>query len=810
MIRSAAYILAFLSFVPGRSMAQTSCQEARSSSSLHHGKRSSTATRSDSIDLLHHRIELDLTSVGQGEIHGRCQLRFTPLVTGVTELKLDLLDLTVDSVTTTTGPLSFLQVAEVLDIDLGPSQGLGDTLEVTVHYGGDPATDASGFGGFYTNGGIAYNLGVAFTAQPHSFGRAWFPCFDNFVERSTFEFVVTTTGGRSAWCNGHLISQSFPGGDTVVTHWALDETMPAYLASVASANYSVVRDTFPTQAGGAVPVDLVALPGDTSAMKASFVHLSDAFACFEERLGDHRWERIGYVLTPVGAMEHATNIAYPRSIADGSTTYETTMAHELAHHWFGDLVTCKRAEEMYLNEGFAEFLSYVFEEHVYGRNAYMQLVRENHRAMVHRAHLLDEGWWPLADVPQDRTYGEHSYNKGADVLHTLRGYLGDSLMFAGLRDFLSAFAFQAVGTTDLRDHLSQVTGVDLTAFFDDWVLQPGWAAFEVDSFVTAQQGGVQVVTVHVEQKLRGAIHLFSDVPLTFTCTAADGSSWTTPDSLLVGGSQSSVSFNAPFVPVHVALNVDERISLAITSDTDTLSASGIRGFSNANLRLTWSGLGPSLPIRLEQYWVSPDPVLADPWSITLATDRWWRIQADIPPSSDIDGRITFDARPTPFGSLDPGLTQSQGTTAFHEDSLVLLHRADASMPWTVHAGATSVQPIGDPMDGYGFLDFTDLVQGDYALGWRHGTVAITEHDEIPVLQAHPNPANELLTVDLTEWRATAMLFLRDMTGRVILREPATSPRVRFNVAHLPAGTYMLELHNGERPMGATPVVLGRQ
>ena len=800
-------LLAILSLFSGSAATQTTCQEGRRPQAPGPALRSSSATRSDSIDLLHQRIELDLTRLGQGEIGGRCLVRFTPRVNGISTLPLDLLDLTVDSVTADGTPLSFMHPDELLTIDLGQSYDPGDTLELTVHYGGDPATDASGFGGFYTGGTIAYNLGVAFTAQPHSFGRAWFPCFDNFVERSTFEFIVTTNAGRRAWCNGELLSESFPGGDTVVTHWAIDETMPAYLASVASANYTVVRDTFPTQAGGTVPVDLVALPGDTTDLKNSFVHLPDAFASFEQRLGDHRWDRIGYVLTPVGAMEHATNIAYPSSIVDGGTTYETTMAHELAHHWFGDLVTCERAEEMYINEGVAEFLSYVFVEHVYGRAAYMDVVRDNHRDMVHRAHLRDEGWWPLADVPQAWTYGDHSYNKGADVLHTLRGYLGDSLFYAGLTDFLTTYAFQPVGTADLRDHLSLVTGVDLTAFFDDWILQPGWAAFEVDSFASAPQGGGYLVTAHVEQKLRGADHPYTDVPLTFTCTADDGTTWTTPDSLFVGGTHSTVGFLAPFAPEQVSLNTDERIALAITADSDTLSGTGLRTYGNANMRLTLNNVPTPTPVRIEQYWVAADPWAADPWAWVVSPDRWWRVQGDLAPGTDIEGRIQVDARPTVSGSLDLGLVQGGGGVAFHEDSLVLLHRADASEPWAPVSG-TSVLTIGSATDGYAFLEFPQLQAGDYTLGWRRSAVGIEEPAERPYpLTVFPNPTDAAITVELGERPGSGRLLLRDMNGRIVRSLSVTAGPATMDLRGLAAGRYTVELLRKGHREGQASVVI---
>ena len=127
--------------------------------------------------------------------------------------------------TTADGPLAFTHVGEVLDIDLGGTYGTADTLDLTVYYHGDPVIDASGFGGFYT-GAYTYNLGVAFTSVPHSYGRAWFPCFDNFVERCSFEFIVRTNNNRHAWCNGTLLSEASLGGGQWESHWIQDETMP--------------------------------------------------------------------------------------------------------------------------------------------------------------------------------------------------------------------------------------------------------------------------------------------------------------------------------------------------------------------------------------------------------------------------------------------------------------------------------------------------------------------------------------------------------------------------------------------------------
>ena len=800
---------ALLFFILQDGPAQTSCQEVKwpdgSAASI---LRTSAAT-SDSIDILHQRIDLDLTRVGSNEIAGTCSIRFAPRVSAITELVLDLKGLIVDSVVGTGGQLGFGHVNETLTIALGATLTPSDTLEVSVHYHGDPVIDASGWGGFYTSGPYVYNLGVAFDAVPHSFGRAWFPCFDNFVERSTYEFRILTHQGRKAWCNGMRLSETALGGDTLLSHWRIEQPIPSYLVSVAAADYVDAQRFYPSIGGGLIPVDLVARAQDTSALTASFLHLPDAFAAFEQRFGAYSWNRIGYVLTGQGAMEHPTNIAYPASIANGTLTYESTMAHELAHQWFGDLVTCARAEEMYINEGYAEYLSHLFLEHVYGRERYLEEVRNNHREMVHRAHLKDEGWWPLADVPQEWTYGEHSYNKGADVLHTLRSYLGDSLFFAGHQSLLSAYAFSSLGTIELRDHLSVSTGVDLTAFFDDWILQGGWSSFEVDSFSAQPQGQQHLVTVHIEQKLRGADHLYSNVPITFTCWDGMGNAWTTPMPIELSGAMSVAIFPAPFAPAHITVNTDQRLALAITSDTDTITSTGPVTQSNANLFLTVNALPSTAVLRSEQYWVAADPDTDEPWAYAVSPDRWWRISGTLPSGCDISARFTLDGRPTVTGSLDLGLVDPVGGIPFHEDSLVLLYRVSPHQPWS-RLTNVNINTIGSATDGYARIELDQLLIGDYAFGWRSSPVGVDEGNHDPKgLTIYPVPTSGMLIVDLaaSDPKDRNELFLYDGDGRVASDLVVHDARTTIGTQHLANGVYLLEWRRNGRVVTTRRVVV---
>lgn len=807
-----ALAVALLLF-PSPLSAQQHCQE-RHAGLPGHWRETGNASRSDSVDLLHTRIELDLTQVGANLIRAAATHRLTPVIAGIDQVCFDLLGLTVDSITSSGALLGHTHVGELLTVDLGAALGPGDTIELTVHYHGDPVIDGSGWGGFYTAGPVVYNLGVAFESVPHSFGRAWFPCFDNFVERSTYELIVRTNGGRHAWCGGVRLSELDLGGGVLESHWLLDLPIPSYLASVAASTYAAVHDTLIGQGGIPCPVDLVAQPSDTNALKASFVHLPDAFAAFEWWFGAHRWPRVGYCLTPQGAMEHATNIAYPVSIANGSLTFEATMAHELAHHWFGDQVTCARAEEMYLNEGFAEYLSHLFLEHVYGRPRYLATVKENHHAVVWRSHLLDEGWWALADMPQDHTYGEITYNKGAAVLHTLRGYLGDTLLRTGLTDFLDQYAFRPVTTQDLRDHLTATTGVDLTDFFNDWVLQPGWAAFEVDSFTvdpTPLPGGLYETVVFIEQKQRGPAQPYSNVPMTVTFVDALGNRWSGPAPHALGPGTTAIADAPPFIPVQVLLNTDDRIAHAVTVHEDTLTTTGIVNFDLADMRFTVGAISQPAPVRVEEHWVAADTYTDAPNLYKVSPDRWWRVHMALPTGAQVSGRFTYDGRTTTNTGIDIGLMQDTAGTLFHEDSLVLLYRPDARHPWAPYADH-AVNSIGSATDRSGRIDLGHVEPGDYTFGFRYSATGVGVLQRNSPWTIAPNPAQGTCIVSSsTPISGPHVLRLFDMQGALVGTVNVAGQRTEVPLTGLAGGGYLLTILGPDgrsRTIGTVQVLEG--
>ncbi|MEO7082403.1 MAG: M1 family aminopeptidase [Flavobacteriales bacterium] len=749
-----------------------------------------SATRSASIDLLHTRVHLDLTQTSVGIIRGDATISFVPRVDGIYTLPLDLL-LPVDSVVMNGVQLPFIHPGEVLAIDLPGAYGPNDTLTLTVSYSGDPLTDPSGFGGFYTLSNYQYDLGVAFDAIPHSYGRAWFPCFDNFVERSSVEFLVHTDNNRSVYANGALQGITELGNGERISHWRMDEPIPSYLASVAAGNYVALHDTFPSVSGANIPVILAALPSDTANMRASFIHLKNAFDTFENWFGPYRWNRVGYVLTSAGAMEHSTNICYPDFAADGTLENEDLIAHELSHHWFGNLITCATPEEMYFNEGFANFCSQLFIEDLYGEEAYRSLVRINHRQVVSATHLRDGGWFALNAVPQTKTYGETSYKKGADIARTLRATLGDSLFSAGMKQVFERNAYSAMSSEAVRDSLGAATGTDLTDFFNSWVFQPGGAAFMVDSFNVTPSGSHFSTEAHIRQKTRGGATYFQNIPVTITCIGAAGEMHR--EIVNLGGEQSTATVQVPFNPIVVRLNDDERLALSTTVDTGTVTITGQKYLANADVRLIVSALASPTHVRIEEFWVPADDAAVD-GAFVVSPDRWWRVEADIQPGTEISMRVTVDGRLNFPAAYDQGLMQDVNGIPFHEDSLVVLYRSGPQAPWEVRPA--TINNSGSATDNHARLDMPGFTAGDYTIAWR--TLATAVPDQQPAdhgWRYYPDPASDQVTVSAPENASVngATVLIRDMNGRTVARHKLGSGATRLDVSKLAAQTVLLSV-----------------
>ena len=772
-------------------------------------------SRSDTTDILKFTINLNVTSFVDSTISGNSQIKFTPKVNGLNKLNLDLLMLTVDSVKSGNNLLTTLYNDTLLNVTLPVTYNIGDTSSVTVYYHGRPQIDhPNQWGGFFFQGVYAYNIGVAFQALPHNYGRVWFPCFDNFVERAKFEFNITTNNGKIAYCNGYLANDTSDGNGNRTRCWKMDTEIPSYLASLSVAPYTQVNQTY-NGMNGTIPIILTALPADTTNMKASFVNLPNALTAFENHFGPYRWNRVGYCLVPftAGAMEHATNISYPKVLSNGSTTYQIYFIHELSHHWFGDLVTCRTAEDMWLNEGWAHYCEFIYTEFAGNYSNYLAAVKANHADNVQFLHVKEGGYQTLSNIPQTYTYGDHVYNKGADIAHTLRGYMGDSVFFYSLKSYLTQNSFKDVSSSDLRDALTAASGINLSDFFNDWVFNPGWPHFSIDSSVITPNGNNYNVAVYVKQKLTGAPNYYKNVPLEVTFKAANFAENT--QTFFMTGHNQVVNFTVPFNPAFVAINKGSKISDAIVSDFQTITTIGSKTMGATKMSLNVLSLPDTAFIRVEHNFATPDDYKSCCIPYRLSPNHYWKVDGIAPAGFRSKAILYYDGR-TSTSNFSGNLWLDyllMGTEA--EDSLVLMYRKNTASEWAVYPYYTKNQS-GSNVDLHGFVTIDSLQFGEYVFAMNDYSLGINNKPTVsqqPSIKLFPNPANETVTVDLSSSASViqtgSMLIISDVAGKIIHKEKLTPLQTALNIntSAYSNGIYFVTIKNNSAVVAKNKFVI---
>lgn len=762
--------------------------------------------RSDTFDLLHYTVSLELGTSVSPTIGGFTSIRLAPKMNGQQFIRFDLLGMTVDSVKDGASHLVFQYNDPLLKINFASAKNVTDTVTLTVFYHGTPHTDASGWGGFYfsntQSAEYAFNLGVGFAANPHNYGRVWFPCFDNFIERSSYDFIITTDSSRRAYCGGMLISDVVTGNKRTRT-WHLQEEIPTYLASVAAARYSEVNWTANTL-NGPRPVVIAAHASDTAAAKSAFKNLLNCVAGFENYFGPYQWSRVGYALVPFsgGAMEHAANIAFPRTPA--LLNSEELMSHELSHHWWGNLVTCETPEDMWINEGMASLSAHLFFEWQYGKQQYLDRIKTQHEDLLHFLHKREGGFLSISGLPHALTYSDHVYKKGAIAGHTLRGYMGDTAFFAACKSLMQQKAFSPVNSNEMRNIMQASSGMNLSDFFNDWIYNGGWPHFSMDSVRYGTQGSTVTAKVAVRQKLFGAAALYKNVPLEVRFFKNDHTSEVR--TFTMNGSSALFTFSLTFQPAYCALNYDSKISDATSHDAKYIKNPGMVNFTlgKASVNVQNAGNDSSL-LRIIHNYVAPDPFKQNLSGHILSDQRYWRVEGM--PGAGFDARLRFvyDGTKNTTGAntyLDTLLTRVNG------DSIALFYRKDAGEDWRWLKNVVKVK-FG-PKQGY--LETDSLMTGEYAFA-NLGDTTITVDMFEPAIpskgtKVFPNPVTRQVTVEITRpGEETYTLELTDVQGKTVLRKQLMPGSSVVDLYFLPTGIYHLSVKQRHTLLHSTKLLL---
>ena len=261
--------------------------------------------RSDTFDIVHYDVDLDVTEYNVQNITARCGIELSIIESGAESVRFDLIELDVDSVFVDGISSAFAHDSGELSIPA--PQGVfssGESYLIDVYYSGHPHSDPY-WGGVYFASNYIYHMGIGLTSIPPNFGKVWHPCFDNFVERATYSWNVRSAGGRRAHLQGYMTDEVFEDGDTLTRSFILEHPITTHQAAFAVSNY-VDSNYVYTSEYGDIPVRLTAKPEDINQMVNKFADLGYAIDACEYWYGPYAWERVGYVLTTDGALEIPT------------------------------------------------------------------------------------------------------------------------------------------------------------------------------------------------------------------------------------------------------------------------------------------------------------------------------------------------------------------------------------------------------------------------------------------------------------------------------------------------------------------------
>jgi aminopeptidase N len=444
-------------------------------------------SRSHDYDLLHQRIEVgefDWDSLG---LAGRVTTTLRALRPGFDSVVMDAGDLLEirgvalsqpagRSARAAPAALRFEHVRDTLVIHLARPAAFGDTVRFVVDY---RARIRNGRGLTFIE---ADSLPPRRPRQIWSQGEDhdnhyWFPTYDFPNDKATWELIVTVPKGFTAVSNGRLVQDRRNPGGTRTMHWLQDRPSATYLASLVVAPLVRIADRWKK-----IPVDYYVYPGDSVVARRLFRGTPDMIEVFSRLTGmDYPWPK--YAQTTVadffGGMENvsATTLVDwlpdSRAYADRPWYSYILIPHELAHQWFGDYVTLGNWANMWLNEGFAEFMPGQYwgtklgphAEDDYYLDEYSRFLRiDRNRRM------------PLAALGSNNVYP-----KGALVLQMLKKYLGEERFWAGVRRYLHDHAYDVAVTDDLRQAFLAATGENLDWFWEQWIYQAGYPELTVDA-----------------------------------------------------------------------------------------------------------------------------------------------------------------------------------------------------------------------------------------------------------------------------------------------------------------------------------------
>jgi aminopeptidase N len=434
------------------------------------------------FDAIHYRVALDFParSLTTPEFEGKVELTFRPLSKEFHVLRLDSSGLQIQKVTllNTFETLRFEQHEEQVWIDLNRNYQTKDRLTVAIDY-----RWSSDQGVYFLARDGRSDVEVIYSQSEPEESKYWFPSNSHPNDRATFESLIRIPKPFVALSNGALLDRQ-DDGESTIFHWSQQIPMVSYLFVVTAGNYSIHKERW-----NEIPVEYYGYPEEMRNLVTSLQKTPNYLTTISSLTGfRYPYEKYSQIVVPKymwSGMEHTTattlmdRTVHPPEV-DAEFSSEPLVAHEMAHQWFGDLMTCRNWNHLWLNEGFATYFEALVAERHKGRaELYKSLAEGADWYFSEEEQDLHPVVFPYYRNSLDDFFDSRAYAKGAWFLHMLRNLVGDEAFFRGLRTYVYRYQQRIVTTDQFRQTMEEISGLDLRGFFEQWLLRPGFPKFKV-------------------------------------------------------------------------------------------------------------------------------------------------------------------------------------------------------------------------------------------------------------------------------------------------------------------------------------------
>lgn len=547
-----------------------------------------TAESTHSFDVRHYRVDM-ATTLTSGAMSGRCRIALTPTVGGFDTFSLNFENLVCDSVRRAGSACTFTTPTGLLKVDLDRPFAAGESLEVDIWYHRTAGTTNRGYL-YYARGTSGIPHAVAYTMSETEDARCWMPCFDQPWDKAErgCQLNITVPDSMSACANGTLDSVS-TGAGTKTFWWTHRYPIPTYLMCMGASKFTNWQIWW-RHGAESTAVRYYVWPEDSAQGANSFSRMADMLTFYSQPdmygmypFADEKYGMVAVYPFAWGGMEHQTMTTIHRQwVTYGSVN---GIAHELAHMWWGDRVTCVDWRNIALNEGQATYSDELYEEHYRGRSAFLSMIQS--RAQSYFSEDNGDRHPLYAPPPGHEFDWGHSYCKGAWLMHMLRYVIGDTTatrgaFFSAWRAYGDSFHMGTASFADLERVFEGQTGLDLGWFFDEWAYQAGYPVYSARWYGRETGKGWEAV-IDLSQSNGSGAPAFFRTPVEVRVSWSGGSQTFRYD---VSASPQRNVFSVPAQPTSVSFDPNEWV---LDKHTVTVGlaeeAEAARGITHAAIEL---------------------------------------------------------------------------------------------------------------------------------------------------------------------------------------------------------------------------------